>query len=91
MNDISNQQDAAKFVLLILLSLLYMCRATVSPIFRSTLFIQLSETMYRLCCLLPTGDTDWTELFHPICVTGRQQTAESVHCSKKLYVQSKCS
>jgi len=29
--------------------------------------------------------------FHPVCVTGRQQTAESVHCSKKLFIQSKCS
>ena len=33
---------------------------------------------------------DGTE-FHPICVTGRQQTAESVLCSIKLYIQSKCS
>jgi len=32
-NDISNQQDAAKFVLLIPLSLLYMFWAKVSPIF----------------------------------------------------------
>ena len=38
-NDISNQQDAAKFVLLILLSLLYMFRRTVSPIFRNTLSV----------------------------------------------------
>ena len=28
---------------------------------------------------------------HPTCVTGQQQTADSVHCSKKLYTQSKCS
>jgi len=49
-NDISNQQDAAKFVLLILLSFLYMFQATVSPIFRSTLCIQLVGTTYRLCC-----------------------------------------
>jgi len=65
-DDISNQQDAAKFVLLILLSLLYMFRATVSPIFRSTLYIQLFGTMYRLCCLLPTGDTDWMETIKQI-------------------------
>jgi len=38
-NDISNQQDAAKFVLLILLNLLYMFRATVSPIFGGTLAV----------------------------------------------------
>jgi hypothetical protein len=38
-NDISNQQDAAKFVLLILLSLLYVFWATVSPIFRGTLTV----------------------------------------------------
>ena len=38
-NDISNQQDAAKFVLLILLRLLYVFWATVSPIFRSTLTV----------------------------------------------------
>jgi len=38
-NDISNQQDAAKFVLLIILSLLYMFRATFSPIFRRTLSV----------------------------------------------------
>ena len=38
-NDISNQQDAEKFVVLILLSLLYMFRATVSPIFRNTLTV----------------------------------------------------
>jgi len=38
-NDISNQQDAAKFVLIILLSLLYVFRATVSPIFRNTLTV----------------------------------------------------
>jgi hypothetical protein len=42
-NDIINQQHAAKFVLLILLSLLYMFRATVSPIFRSIF----------LCWILP--------------------------------------
>jgi len=38
-----------------------MFRATVSPVFRSTLtiYIQLFGTMCRLCCLLPTGDTDW--------------------------------
>ena len=36
-NDISKQQDAAKFVLLILLSLPYMFWVTVSPIFRGTL------------------------------------------------------
>jgi len=36
---ISNQQDAAKFVLLILLSLLYVFRAIVSLIFRSTLTV----------------------------------------------------
>jgi len=39
-----------------------MFRATVSPIFRSTFYIQLFVTMYRLCCLLPTDDTDWMEL-----------------------------
>jgi len=38
-NDISNQQDAAKFVLLTLLSLFYMFRATVWLIFRSTLTV----------------------------------------------------
>jgi len=38
-NDISNQQDAAKFVLLILSSLLYMFRVTVSPVFGSTLTV----------------------------------------------------
>ena len=38
-NDISNQQDAAKFVVLILLILLYMFQATVSPIFRNTLTV----------------------------------------------------
>jgi len=36
-NDISNQQDASKFFLLILLSLLYMFQATVSPILSNTL------------------------------------------------------
>ena len=43
-NDISNQQDAAKsvFFLLILLSLIYMFLATVSPIFRSTLSVYTS-------------------------------------------------
>ena len=41
-------------------------------------------------CLLSTGATDWME-FHPICVTGQQQTAELVYCSKKLYIHSKCS
>jgi hypothetical protein len=55
-----------RFVLLILLSLLYMFRATVSPIFRSTLYIQLFGTMYQLCCLLPTGDTDWMETIKQI-------------------------
>ena len=38
-NNISNQQDAAKFVVLILLSLLYVFRATVLPIFRNTLTV----------------------------------------------------
>jgi len=38
-DDLSNQQDAAKFVLLILVILLYMFRATVSPILRSTLTV----------------------------------------------------
>jgi len=38
-NDISNQQDAAIFALLIVLSLLYMFCATVSPIFMSTLTV----------------------------------------------------
>jgi len=38
-DDISNEQDAAIFVLLILLRLLYMFRATVPPIFRSTLIV----------------------------------------------------
>jgi len=40
-----------------------MFRATVSSIFRSTLtvYTQLFETMYRLCCLLPTGDTGDTK------------------------------
>jgi len=38
-NDISNQQDATKFLLLILLSLLYMFQVTVSPIFSSTLTV----------------------------------------------------
>jgi len=36
-NDKSNQQGAAKLVLLILLSLIYMFQVTVSPIFRNTL------------------------------------------------------
>jgi len=54
------------------------------------LYMQLSGKMYRLWGLMPTGDTDWIEL-HPIYVTGRQQTAESVHCFKKLYIQSKFS
>ena len=31
--------------------------------------------------------TDW---IYPVCVTGRQQTAEPVHCFKQLYIQSKC-
>ena len=53
--------------------------ATVSPIFRSTLYIQLFGTMYQLRCLLPSGDTS------------PQQTADSVHCSKKLYIQLNCS
>jgi len=38
-NDINNQQDAEKFVLLILLSLLHTFQVTVSPIFRSTLTV----------------------------------------------------
>jgi len=38
-NDISNQQDATKFLLLILLSLLYMFWVTVLPIFSSTLTV----------------------------------------------------
>ena len=46
--DISNQQDAAKFVLLILLSLLYMFRVTVSPVIRSTL------TVYTVWNNVPT-------------------------------------
>jgi len=58
-DDISNENDAAKFVSLFLLSLFYMFRATVSPIFRSTLYIELSGTIYRLCFLLLTGGTDW--------------------------------
>jgi hypothetical protein len=40
-----------------------------------------------LLILLSLLYTDWME--HPICVTGRQQIAESVHCSEKLYIQSK--
>jgi len=68
--DIRNQQDAAKYVLLILLSLLYMFRATVSPIFRSTF---------------------WNKIPTVLSSAGRQQTAQSVHCSKKLYIQSKYS
>jgi len=39
-------------------------------------------------CYRPVTHIGWN---HPMCVTGRQQTAESVHCSKKLYIQSKCS
>ena len=57
------QHDKGKFVLLILLSLLYMFRAT----------------------------DRWHSLCHRDCVTGRQQTAQSVLCSEKLYIQSKCS
>jgi len=38
-SDISNQQDAAKYVLLIVSSLLHMFRATVLPIFRNTLTV----------------------------------------------------
>jgi len=52
-NDISNQQDAAKFVLLILLSLLYMLRATVLPIFRSTLTVYTAfwnTVLTAVCC-----------------------------------------
>ena len=45
--------------------------------FRSTLYIQFFGKMHRLCCLLSTG------------VTGRLQTAESVHFSKNcMYSQS---
>jgi len=36
------QQDAVKFVLLILLSLLYMFRATVSPTFGSALTVYIA-------------------------------------------------
>ena len=39
-------------------------------------------------CCRPVTQIGWN---HPKCVTGRQQTAESVHCSKKLYIQSKSS
>jgi len=72
-NDIINQQDAAKFVLLILLGLLYMFWATVSPIFRSTL------TVYTAF---------WKKVPTLLSAASRQQTAELVHCSKKLYIQS---
>jgi len=41
--DVSNQQDAVKFVLLLLLSSLYMFQATVSPIFRSTLSVNTAS------------------------------------------------
>jgi hypothetical protein len=51
-----------------------------------------SFTMYRLCCLLPTGDTDWMELSSNQSVSpvdSRQQSRYIV--PKKLYIQSKCS
>jgi len=34
-----------------------MFRATVSPVFRSTLYIHLFGTMHRLCCRQPVGST----------------------------------
>jgi len=66
-NYISNQQDAAKFVLSILLSFLYMFRATVSPIFRSTLTVVTAFLEKKVPTLLSAA--------------GRQQTAELVHCT----------
>ena len=51
-------------------------------------------TNSAVCCRLVTQirwNWSWFNQYHPICVTGRQQTAGSVHCSKNLYVQSKCS
>ena len=58
--------------LLILLSLLYMLRATVSPIFRSTLTVYTAFWNHA-ATLLPTGDTVEMELeqFHLNCVPGR--------------------
>ena len=41
-------------------------------------------------CCRPVTQVGWNQ-FYPTCVTGRQQTAEKVHCSDKLYIQSKCS
>ena len=44
-------------------------------------------------CCRPVTQVGWNSIqpvspveFHPTCVTGRQQTAESVHCSEKLYI-----
>jgi len=59
-NNISNQQDAAKFALLIVLNLLYMFWVTVSPIFRRTLTVYTAFWNNVLTLLsLPAGDTDW--------------------------------
>jgi hypothetical protein len=53
--DTSSQQDAAKFVLLSILSLLYMFRATVSSFFGSTLTVY-TAFWYNAPIVLPAAD-----------------------------------
>jgi len=50
-----------------------------------TLYSFLEKCIDCAVCCCPVTQ------FHPICVSGRQQTAQSVHCSQNLYIQSKCS
>jgi len=88
-NDIINQQDAAKFVLLIPLGLLYMFWATVSPIFKSTLYIQLFGTMYQLCCLLPTGSRQESRYFFPkSCIYSQSAPEDGRNCRPKHVEQA---
>ena len=61
-NDNSNQQGAAKFVLLNLLSLLYMFRASVLPIFRSTFDTDWME-LHPICCHQLAADSRVGTLF----------------------------
>jgi len=58
-NDISNQQDAEKFVLLILSKLALHVSADSSAHLQE--HFDCICSFLELCCLLPTGDTYWME------------------------------
>jgi len=84
-NVISKQQGAAKFVSLIALSLLYMFRATVSPVFRSTLTVY-TAFWNNVPTLLSAADRRHSSIQSVSPVGGRQHSRYVV---PKSYIYSK--